>query len=186
LIRGRDSESGGRRPRGASGLGGEDPFLPAVGLWVSIRSLHSPTFKFLQLQLDKVLSDNVGGALVHLLHRHMLVIFYEEETVMNWMTIMGDEFGITFCATQVEVVCQHFGLRHYRAAKGVKCERSLDTTLHTQTSYGHGVNYEASRSHAGCGLVAGIARVRLPCPERLCAETEPEPLTLRNDVWNTR
>jgi hypothetical protein len=67
-----------------------------------------------QLAVDQILSDSAGGALVRLRHPNTMVIFYEEEVVLNWMTIMGDEFGLTFRATQVEVVGQHFGLRHYK------------------------------------------------------------------------
>jgi hypothetical protein len=64
--------------------------------------------------VDKILSDSAGGALVRLRHPHTLVIFYEEEIVLHWMTLVGNEFGLSFCATQIEVVGQHFGVRHFK------------------------------------------------------------------------
>ena len=63
--------------------------------------------------VDKILSDSNGGALVRFRHPNTLVIFNEEEVVMHWMTLMDDEFGVSFRATHIEVMGQHFGLRHF-------------------------------------------------------------------------
>lgn len=68
----------------------------------------------IQNGVDKILSDSAGGALVRLRHPRTLVIFYEEEIVRNWMTLIGDEFSLSFRATQIEVLGQHFGLRHFK------------------------------------------------------------------------
>jgi hypothetical protein len=67
----------------------------------------------IQSAVDKILSDSNGGALVRFRHPNTLVIFYEEEVVLNWMTLMGDEFGLSFRATHIDVVGQHFGIRHF-------------------------------------------------------------------------
>jgi hypothetical protein len=72
-----------------------------------------------QNAVDKILSDSAGGALVRLRHPNTLVIFYEEEVVLNWMTLMGDEFDLSFRATQIKVVGQYFGLRHFSV--GITC-----------------------------------------------------------------
>jgi hypothetical protein len=63
--------------------------------------------------VDRILSDSNGRALVRFRHPNTLVIFYEEEVVLHWMILMSDEFGVSFRATHIEVVGQHFGLRHF-------------------------------------------------------------------------
>ncbi len=67
-----------------------------------------------QMALDKIITDNNGGALVRLRHPSTLVIFYEEEIVQYWMTLTNGEYGVSFRATQIEIVGEHFGIRHYK------------------------------------------------------------------------
>ena len=67
-----------------------------------------------QTEVNKIVTDNVGGALVRLRHPRTLVIFYEEDVIQNWMTVTNDAFGVSFRATQIEIVGEHFGIRHYK------------------------------------------------------------------------
>jgi len=67
-----------------------------------------------QIALDKIITDNKGGALVRLRYPRTLVIFYEEEIIQSWMTVTNGEYGLSFRATQIEILGEHFGIRHYK------------------------------------------------------------------------
>jgi hypothetical protein len=67
----------------------------------------------IQGQIDKVLSDRSGAALIRFRHPNSLVIFYEQEVVTNWMSATDNMFGLTFRATQIEVLGPNFGIRHF-------------------------------------------------------------------------
>jgi len=67
-----------------------------------------------QIALDKIITDNKGGALVRLRHPRTLVIFYEEEIIQSWMTVTNGKYGLSFRATQIEILGEHFGIRHYK------------------------------------------------------------------------
>jgi hypothetical protein len=67
----------------------------------------------IQGQIDKILSDKSGAALMRFRHPNSLVVFYEQEVVTNWMAASDNMFGLTFRATQIEILGPNFGVRHF-------------------------------------------------------------------------
>jgi hypothetical protein len=66
-----------------------------------------------QEDVNNILSDTSGGALLRLRSRHTLVIFNEPEVVDSWMTNVQQELSLSFRVTHIEVVGGRFGVRHF-------------------------------------------------------------------------
>jgi len=74
------------------------------------------------------------------------------------------------CVHAGQVQETKFSDKAAESKKMAKYEKPLPTAIHAQTSYRHGVNWPASRSHTMCtgsNLIARVARTRLTYAENL-------------------
>lgn len=98
--------------------------------------------------ITNVLSDSAGGALVRVRPPHTLVIFNEQEVMDTWMKPVGEEISFSFRATQLDVVAQDFGVRHF-----VHTVRLLSSTQRNDLRQG-GLTFALGNGCTAIGLSA--------------------------------